>query len=187
MTQKKFAYHAKTVACATLVQTFDYMTQGGLEYDRLADGAYRGSRYPINSRSPYLLRRKRPASDDNEHSTWIYHRSPSPDGPGASGAGPSSFPVSPMYQRMKRRQTSKPSSYGTTRPSGQYRTQLCLKGLCSQTELDLNCPNVLYHSKTSDDSHHALSRGGTSKHCSSSSTMIPSRETLQDTRKSRSP
>lgn len=138
------------------------------ERNRTPPGSsYRGPRYPINPRSPYLFRQRLPRS---RSPTWYYHhRDPSPDPSGESDTGQAPTPSSPSQQRRKRQRKSSPSRrttrtsgqsrYGQSRaPNCQYCTQACLRGLYIQSDLDPRCPNIFSHQKHSGDGRHPLSR-----------------------------
>ncbi|KAF7594887.1 hypothetical protein BBP40_007921 [Aspergillus hancockii] len=127
------------------------------------DSDYKSPRYPIDPRSPYLLRR-RLLPDKLDYSKFI-NRDPSPGPSSESDSGPTRIPSSPVdhLRRTKRRRTanSQPRSSQVSRqsrpPNQEYCTQACLRGLFSQSQLDPNCPNFLLHRKYSTDGQHLLS------------------------------
>lgn len=131
------------------------------------DSSYRGPKYPINPRSPYLKRQLRSKPKDSD-STWFYHRDPSPDPSGDSDTGQAHLSPSPSQQRTKRQRKSAPQrrtsnksgqSSGQKRaPNPEYCTQACLRGLCLRLDLDSKCPNMLSHREHSSDGRHPLSR-----------------------------
>lgn len=131
------------------------------------DSSYRGPKYPINPRSPYLIRQLRSKPKDTD-STWFYHRDSSPDPSGDSDTGQAHLSPSPSQQRTKRQRKSGPQRH-TSNKSGQssgqkrapnpdYCTQACLRGLSLQSDLDSKCPNMSSHRKHSSDGRHPLSR-----------------------------
>ncbi|RAK74288.1 uncharacterized protein BO72DRAFT_410546 [Aspergillus fijiensis CBS 313.89] len=119
---------------------------------------YREPIYPINNRSPYLLR-LRVRGDSRPVQPY---RSPSPDSSGESDSGQKHPLSSPTQDRGKRQRTSN-ASHQSHRVPGQtskynFCTQLCLRGLVHQSELDDKCPNVDLHRRKSDDRRHTISR-----------------------------
>ena len=133
------------------------------------DSSYRGPTYPINPRSPYLMRQLRSKPKDTD-STWFYHRDPSPGLSADSDTGQTHLSPSPSQQRTKRQRRSAPqrrtstsnksgqSSSQKRAPNPEYCTQTCLRGLCLQSDLDSKCPNMSLHRKHSSDGRHPLSR-----------------------------
>ncbi|PYI33225.1 hypothetical protein BP00DRAFT_434623 [Aspergillus indologenus CBS 114.80] len=119
---------------------------------------YREPIYPINNRSPYLLR---PLVRGNPRPIQPY-RSPSPDSSGESDSGQKHPLSSPIQDRGKRQRTSK-SSHQSHRVPGQtskynFCTQSCLRGLVRRSELDDKCPNVDLHRMKPEDRRHTISR-----------------------------
>ncbi|KAM5438211.1 hypothetical protein McanMca71_000371 [Microsporum canis] len=126
--------------------------------------AYRAPRYPINTRSPYLLRnrRARPTFDADTHN--IVSRGPGspPSDDEAEGREPPSSPLQAI-ERRKRQRTSTMDSQpsGSGQPTGSqnrpFCTQRCLGGLVSRLPFDPRCPNIELHKRNSKGSLHPLS------------------------------
>ncbi|KAF3490489.1 uncharacterized protein GIQ15_00006 [Arthroderma uncinatum] len=125
--------------------------------------AYRAPRYPINSRSPYLLRnrRARPTFDADTHNIVYTGPRPPPSDDEADGREPPSSPLQAI-ERRKRQRTSTMNSQpsGSGQPTGSqnrpYCTQRCLGGLVSRLPLDPKCPNIKLHKYNSKGSFHSL-------------------------------
>ncbi|PYH87604.1 hypothetical protein BO71DRAFT_454579 [Aspergillus ellipticus CBS 707.79] len=115
--------------------------------------------YPINNRSPYLLRRSLVLGSPRPIQS---QRSPSPNSSGESDTDQKRLLSSPMEDRSKRQRTSN-SPRRSHRVRGQpsnytFCTQSCLRGLRAQSELDDKCPNVNLHRRHSNNGRHPISR-----------------------------
>ncbi|EGD92990.1 hypothetical protein TESG_00550 [Trichophyton tonsurans CBS 112818] len=126
--------------------------------------AYRAPRYPLNDRSPYLLRnrRARPIFDADTHNIVYAGPGPPPSDDEAHGREPPSSPLQAIERRKRQRTStmnSQPSRSG--QPAGSqsrpYCTQRCLGGLVSRLPLDPKCPNIELHKHNSKGSFHSLS------------------------------
>ncbi|PYI14490.1 hypothetical protein BO99DRAFT_450171 [Aspergillus violaceofuscus CBS 115571] len=107
---------------------------------------YREPIYPINNRSPYLLR---PLIRAHRQILQV-------------GFRPETLLSSPIQDRGKRQRTSR-SPHQSHRVPGQtskynFCTQLCLRGLVRRSELDDKCPNVDLHRMKPEDRRHTISR-----------------------------
>ena len=123
--------------------------------------AFSARRYPINARSPYMLRRKR------IHSCNIDDELPGDQDDGGDGPPPEPYegPESPgtpskrgNNSRGKRgdgRRDIQTSGAGKQR---QYCTQGCLLGLVSGSALDNGCPNAPLHRRGRKGRKHLLNK-----------------------------
>ncbi|KAE8352571.1 hypothetical protein BDV28DRAFT_134969 [Aspergillus coremiiformis] len=119
---------------------------------------YRAPVYPIDNRSPYLLRRRLVLGSPPPNQP---RKSPSPDSSGESDTGQKHLLSSPIEDRSKRQRTSNHSSdrhrAPGSSPNYKFCTQMCLRGLLSQSELDDKCPNVHFHQRCSNSGRHPIS------------------------------
>ncbi|RAH75387.1 uncharacterized protein BO66DRAFT_445081 [Aspergillus aculeatinus CBS 121060] len=160
--QRSQAWRNETIAASSLWEIdFERALRSILELERKTSPLgleYREPIYPINNRSPYLLRLR----VRGDSSPVQPYRSPSPDSSGESDSGQKHPLSSPIQDRGKRQRTSN-ASHQSHRVPGQtskytFCTQLCLRGLVHQSELDDKCPNVDLHRRKSDDRRQTISR-----------------------------
>ncbi|EGD99799.1 hypothetical protein TESG_07136 [Trichophyton tonsurans CBS 112818] len=126
--------------------------------------AYRPPRYPIDKRSPYLLRnrRRRPIFDADTHNIVNTGPGSPPSDDEADFREPPSSPLQTI-ERRKRQRISRmdPQSSLSKQPTDSqnrpYCTQRCLRGLISRLPLDPKCPNTELHKYKSKGSFHSLS------------------------------
>ncbi|PYI02208.1 hypothetical protein BO78DRAFT_464138 [Aspergillus sclerotiicarbonarius CBS 121057] len=111
---------------------------------------YRGPRYPINPRSPYLTRQRRLVLDSAP--SLEPNRSPSPDS-SDNDTRRKHLLSSPIEDQGKRQRKAPCQKF-----NDRFCTQSCLRGLSSQSEFDDNCPNIHLHQRHSSDHRHPLSR-----------------------------
>ncbi|KAH2020787.1 hypothetical protein KXV43_002563 [Aspergillus fumigatus] len=124
---------------------------------------YRAPRYPINPRSPYLLRARQLPAGCNENKLSGNSTDP-PDSSDESHDQLPRLPSSPIegLERRKRQRTSHSKPSGSSlnesrRPNREYCTQKCLRGLVCGLRLDLKCPNAQLHRTWSNDGQHPIS------------------------------
>ncbi|OOF98182.1 hypothetical protein ASPCADRAFT_164521 [Aspergillus carbonarius ITEM 5010] len=132
---------------------FEHFLRSIPESERKASppgSAYRGPKYPINPRSPYLTRQRRLILDGAP--SLEPNRSPSPDS-SDNDIRRKHILSSPIEDRGKRQRKAAGQTFNHI-----FCTQSCLHGLSSQSEFDDNCPNVHLHQKHSSDHRHPLSR-----------------------------
>ncbi|PWY87282.1 hypothetical protein BO94DRAFT_546496 [Aspergillus sclerotioniger CBS 115572] len=132
---------------------FEHVLRSIPESERKASppgSAYRGPKYPINPRSPYLTRQRRLILDGAP--SLESNRSPSPDS-SDNDTRRKHILSSPIEDRGKRQRKAPGQTFNYM-----FCTQSCLHGLSSQSEFDDNCPNVHLHQKHSSDHRHPLSR-----------------------------
>lgn len=124
------------------------------------DSDWRAPRYPIDPRSPYLLRRRKVPEFDPP----LTGNRDTPESSSESDTALPRIPSSPVpVQRRKRQRTLNPQSgpkdSGQSRPPNKdYCTQACLQGLAHKREFDPECPNLSFHQKHSSNGRHPLSR-----------------------------
>ncbi|KAL1957288.1 hypothetical protein VTO42DRAFT_6194 [Malbranchea cinnamomea] len=124
---------------------------------------YRRPYYPINPRSPYILRNRNRrirltcSNPEKDH--------PAVDSSSGSDSDTVSHepPSSPIQSREKRRKTDGqrplPPAYPLERPPRtEYCTQKCLLGLSKRSSFDDACPNVEVHRRCSADQRHPIDR-----------------------------
>ncbi|OAX81023.1 hypothetical protein ACJ72_04641 [Emergomyces africanus] len=125
---------------------------------------YEPPRYPLNDRSPYLLRNRkaRPIFGPDTEITVAHNSDPSSSEDEVGDREPPSSPLQSI-ERRKRQRTSttnkRPSGSAeqTNRQSHQYCTQKCLGGLFSRSPFDPNCPNNHLHKNYSKHGSHPIS------------------------------
>ncbi|EGE07247.1 hypothetical protein TEQG_06320 [Trichophyton equinum CBS 127.97] len=134
--------------------------------------AYRPPRYPIDKRSPYLLRnrRRRPIFDADTHNIVNTGPGSPPSDDEADFREPPSSPLQTI-ERRKRQRISRmdPQSSLSKQPTDSqnrpYCTQRCLRGLISRLPLDPKCPNTELHKyKSKGELPLAIATKGTRSH-----------------------